>query len=210
MKARTPRNIVWLLATLLCCQASETSVFERGGRIMLRTTSGKDKGLTDGPSDLDPWLSLDSRLVVFCRAEPGDEFQRTVHSIEIASGVQQTIFSGSLTYDGQPYRYLAAPQIDQQSRTLYVLVQHSVTTGALFSIELDSLRSHYLAEAAEYQIVRSGPQARHLLLNQRRHDGNGVHYEWSLFSSAGKLVRLVSSERLSADSALRLVGSEPN
>ena len=120
-----------LLVTPLCLTAGP-SVFEKDGRIWLRAESGVDMALTAGPRDSEPWLTLDRKTVVFCRADPADQFNTSVYSVDVGSHGLRLVFSGAITYNGQPYRYLGRPQMDPGAKTLLVIVRHSVTNGALF------------------------------------------------------------------------------
>jgi len=180
--------------------------YVRDGRIWVSGSDGRATELTAGPRDSQPSISSDGKVVVFCRIDPSDDFRTEIYSVRRSDHSEYRLFSGPVHYRGQEIRYLGWPALDASGHTLFLIARHSVTTGALFSIDLPSGTERYLTDGAEFAVVRSGPNAGKLLVNQRFTDQRVARYEWWLFTSDGERIRLVTRERLQWTEALRLVG----
>jgi hypothetical protein len=146
---------------------------------------------------------------VFCRVDQFDDFHTEIYAADVATHAAHLIFKGPVQYQGQLISYLGWPILDSAGKTLYVIARQSVTTGLLFAVNLATSLERYITEAAEYEIVQSGPEKGRLLVSQRKNDGRLIRYEWWLYTTDGKPIKLVTRERLKAEDAARLVGGMP-
>jgi hypothetical protein len=155
----TTSRLTLLLVAFGVCVFSQSVVFERDGRVWLRTESGELSALTSGLRDTQPWITRDGKEVLFCRVDPTDDFQTAVYAVGTTTRKERLLFDGPVKYKDELIRYLGWPSLDTEGDTLYVLARHSMTSGALFAVDLRTLKAQYLTEAAEYAAIQwPGPR----------------------------------------------------
>jgi hypothetical protein len=180
-KIATILIVSWSLVTY---SVGPPCVYEKGGNIYLKQSSGETVLLTSNGHDYHP--SLAGSLVVFYRRDPEDMFRSFVYSVDLESKNEKLLFPGPVIYLGSRIGNLARPEIDPRTQTLYVVGMDSVTTGQLFRVDLRTSTFKWVAHAADFRLVHSGPRAGELLVYQREHRPGEVYYDWWYYSPAGK------------------------
>jgi hypothetical protein len=201
-------SLARMLVGTWCCLSYSFGgdcVYEKGGDIFVKGEFGKIVTLTSTGRDFDP--SITDRVVVFCRRDSNDEFRSSVYAINLPAGSEKLIFSGPVKYRGGRIDDLALPQIDETTQTLFFLARGAVTTAELFRVDLKTNMAAWVASAAYYLLIRSGPHAGDLLVNQREHTASGdISYAWWYYSRAGKRLGFAGTDRLRVNS---LVCTQP-
>jgi hypothetical protein len=199
----TCKLVVALLASLSWALGDQR-VFTKDGRVLLESPAGEVVTLTTSGRDFDPWITLDGKSVLFVRSDPVDSLRTSVCAIDLRSRAERLVFAGPLMYRGHEVPYLGGPEMDANEKTLYVLAKVSVSTGALFAVDLETKSTSYLAEAASYDIIRCGKQAGDLLVYQRKEDLIGaIYYVYWLYSPGGQDLGIAGLDNMDTSALIR-------
>jgi hypothetical protein len=173
------------------------SVGADGGKVWYRPAGGRpNEARSIGPG-FDPSLTASAAHVVYCRrAETADEGTDVLWH-DVASGGETRLLQGGFRWRGVRYRNLGQPRASREGKELFVLAEHSVTTGSLFRVDLTKGAVTYIAEAVRYEVLACAGKAPTLFVVQRQAavDHTYFYLTWR-YSFTGKNLGLAGPETL--------------
>jgi dipeptidyl aminopeptidase/acylaminoacyl peptidase len=185
------------------------------GNVVYRPGTGAARALTRTGLDTMAVLSPDGALVAFVRRTPGTLVPTTTGPDEATelwavrvdgTGARRLVRGRD---DRDPRRALAAlasPQFSPDGRRLYFTSTAWVTSDAVHVVDLATGRERFVAPANDLEVLRRGPDAGRLLVEQH-HAAAAPHAEsrdeyWLLDADGRPLRRLGDTE--AADTEARL------
>lgn len=161
-------------------------VYVDHGNIVLSETSGSVRILTATGRDFDPVLTAEGDAVLFVRSDATNMFRTSIYEFSLMSRTERLLFQGPLYSRGYEISYLGEPAFDRDRRTLYVLGKTGVTAGELYQVDLSTGKDRFIASAASYVLIKSGPHAGEILVYQRKVGlDSSIYYVYWLYSSSG-------------------------
>jgi len=185
-------------------------VFESSGNVMLRRSDGVVEALTHTGLDSMPWLACDGTALLFARAAPEDHFRTTIRIMDPRSRRETVLLAGPIVHKGKQVRSLGQSALDVTGQTLYVMANTSVTSGALYAIDLQSMAAKYITDASSFEVIRQGDHTGDLLVYKRKTSVPGtIYYVYWLYSPSGRDLGIAGPDRLDVRPLTRCAG-EPS
>ena len=187
------RRFRWLVP-LGCCltfvPGFAQTVTTKAGNICVSVRSSQVcRQLTNAGIDRDPSLSPDNSLVVFVRNTPGrmvarptgNEADETeLWTIGADGREPHLVLRGGSAKgsNGVPIAAFSSPQFAPDGTHIYFLSMSAVVTDAVLVLDLKTHEVHEVCAGNSLVLVRNGPYAGDLIVEQHRYFLGGGSYDW--------------------------------
>jgi hypothetical protein len=212
-----------LLPAVLFAQKAEIV----GGNVVFVDSQGLRHQKTKLGMDAEANLAPDNTFIVFARQAhtfTPDTYVRVIKESEIwmvstTEGSEPQRLYSRPSADPEWKHVLTSPKVSLDSKSVYFMSDFSVTSGALWRLDLPTRRAKMLiAGAVDYGIIPSGSRRGQLIVQQRSScteplgEGNFSHacYPYFLFTSEGRSVRHVADDGSDLSALLHQYGESPD